>query len=514
MERVKMRALLDTNIIIHREGSRVIVHDIGTLFYWLDRLSYDKCIHPLSVAEIRKYQDQDVVAAFQAKLDSYHILRTEAPESPEITAIRSKYDRTDNDSIDTSLLKEVFSQRVDLLISEDRAIHTKAAELGIPHRVFTIDTFLEKVIAENPELVDYQVLSVQKEYFGNLDLSDPFFDTFKRDYDGFAQWFNRKADEIAYVCRAENNEMLAFLYVKREDTNEDYSDIEPRFRPCRRLKVGTFKVIANGFKLGERFLKIVFDNAMRFQVDEIYVTIFDHSEDQRRLINLLCDWGFQHHGVKQTKSGTEQVYTRDFRPAVHISDPRLTYPYFSQNTRKFIVPIYPEYHTELFPDSFLRTESPDDYVENRPNRNAISKVYISRSFERDLKSGDIIVFYRTKFRGPAYYTSVVTTLGVVQEVITSIPSLDEFILLCRKRSVFTDEELALYWNRNPSSRPFIVNFLYTLSFTLGHRLNFKTLKELGIISEAPRGFEPLSDAAFKLLLEKTDADPRYVVDQA
>ena len=67
--------------------------------------------------------------------------------------------------------------------------------------------------------------------------------------------------------------------------------------------VGTFKVVLNGFKIGERFLKIIFDNALRWRVDK---------------------------------------------------------------ARKFIVPIYPEYHTELLPDSILRTESPLDFVENSP----------------------------------------------------------------------------------------------------------------------------------------------------
>jgi hypothetical protein len=80
-----------------------------------------------------------------------------------------------------------------------------------------------------------------------------------------------------------------------------YSDIEPRFVPKRRLKIGTFKVIANGFKLGERFLKIVFDNAMKRNVEEIYVTIFDRTEDQQRLINLMKEWGFIHHGVKHSR---------------------------------------------------------------------------------------------------------------------------------------------------------------------------------------------------------------------
>ena len=35
-----MKALLDTNILIHREASKVINQDIGILFRWLDREKY------------------------------------------------------------------------------------------------------------------------------------------------------------------------------------------------------------------------------------------------------------------------------------------------------------------------------------------------------------------------------------------------------------------------------------------------------------------------------------------
>ena len=44
-----MRALLDTNIIIHRENKKVTNYSIGHLFRWLDKLKYDKVIHPYSV---------------------------------------------------------------------------------------------------------------------------------------------------------------------------------------------------------------------------------------------------------------------------------------------------------------------------------------------------------------------------------------------------------------------------------------------------------------------------------
>ena len=84
-----MRVLLDTNIIIHREASTVVNEDIGILFNWLDRLRHEKCIHPLSLAEIHKHKDPKVVATFEAKLKNYVELKTEAPETPEIQKLSS-----------------------------------------------------------------------------------------------------------------------------------------------------------------------------------------------------------------------------------------------------------------------------------------------------------------------------------------------------------------------------------------------------------------------------------------
>jgi predicted nucleic acid-binding protein len=504
-----MKVLLDTNIIIHREASTVIREEIDILFNWLDRLHCAKCIHPLSIAEVRKHKDPKVVETFDIKLKSYVELKTEAPESKEIQALRQN-DKNERDRNDTSLIKEVFAKRVDALITEDRDIHHKAKLLGLADRVFTIDDFLEKVTAEHPDLTSYKILAVKKDHFGNINLNDHFFDSFKRDYAGFAEWFNRKADETAYVCKSETKELLAFLYVKLEEEREPYPDVTPTFTPKRRLKIGTFKVMMNGYKLGERFLKIVFDNAVALKVDEIYVTIFNKDTDQERLIALFLDWGFHHHGVKRSLSGEELVLVRDFSPHADPRHSMATYPFMSRRQRKFIVAIRPEYHTELLPDSILRTESPEDFVKNRPNRNAIRKVFISRSVRRDMVSGDIIVFYRTASGGSGHYTSVATTLGIVESVVTGIVNVDKFIALCRKRSVFSDKELKEHWDWKAWNRPFVVNFLYT--YSLPKRPNFAGLKEANIITEAPRGFDEISDAAFDKLLEISDADKRLIIN--
>ncbi len=502
-----MKVLLDTNIVIHREANSVINEEIGSLFAWFDKLHYKKCIHPLTLEEIEKHKDQKVINTFKIKLGSYVLLKTEAPLSPPVSDLSKKRDHSLNDINDTRLINELVNHRVDFLISEDKGIHEKARLLNIDPLVFTIDSFLEKVISENPSLVDYKTLSVKKEYFGNGNLADHFFDTFRDDYKGFDKWFNRKSDEQAYVC-IDSDKTLAFLYVKKEDKNEDYSDIQPIFPKKKRLKIGTFKVNLNGYRLGERFLKIVFDNALKQKVDEIYVTIFNKRSEEKRLINLLLDWGFEYWGTKTSSSGEEQVYVRDFSRSFDVSKPKFTFPCFSLNSDTYLVPIYPEYHTSLFPDSILNTESPDDFVENEPFRNALSKVYVSRSFIRNLKCGDTIIFYRTG----GYYKSVITTIGIVDSVITDIKDENEFVALCRKRSVFSKEKLIQQWNHS-NSKPFIVNFLYTYSFP--NRINMKKLVELGIIQDkysAPRSFEKISKSDFEKILEETDTNNDIIVN--
>lgn len=511
-----MKILLDTNIIIHRETERIINPDIGKLFHWLDKTKAEKIIHPITIEEINKLKNKNQKETYNIKLESYNKLKTRCELDSQVSTVSQKYDVNENDKNDTLLLNEVFIGTVDFLISEDKKIHKKATELGISDKVFTIEQYIEKQTAENPDLLEYKVLSVQKSYFGDENINDLFFDSFKEDYPEFEKWFKKKANEPIYVSKNENGNILAFLYLKVEDRNENYSDIDPIFQPKKRLKIGTFKVILNGFRLGERFLKIVFDNALKQKVEEIYVTIFDKRDEQRRLINLLEEWGFTKWGNK--KSTGEIVMVRDFSKKFDKNNPKLTYPFISLNPENkiFIVPIYPDYHTELFPDSILRTESPENFKEDKPHRNAISKVYISRSIERNVNKGDILLFYRTAEKDkPAYYSAVVTTIGIVEEKIENIKDEQDFILKCRKRSVFGDDELKKWWNYKPNNRPFIINFLHVNSFQLGERINRAKLLELGVLTGEEnelRGLKQISKENFLKVIKEAKFDESFIID--
>ena len=500
-----MKVLLDTNIIIHREANKIYNLDIGQLFKWLDKLKYDKYIHPLTIEELNRYKDENSLKAMNIKIESYNQLKYQAPIGDTIQKLSQQVDNQQNDLNDTQILNEVFENRVDILISEDKKIHMKAKLLGIGDRVFLIQTFLEKATAENPELVKHKVLAVKNIDFAEVDLKDSFFDSFRNDYAEFDRWFNGKSEQPCYVCYSDN-QLTAFLFIKIEKAGEEsYSDITPVFKPKKRLKIGTFKVTGNGYKIGERFLKIIFDNALKFKVDEIYVTIFNKRPEQEQLIEMLEEWGFTKHGIKSTQNGEEIVYVREFNKSlpINIENPKLTFPFFSRETEKYMIKIEHQYHTELFPDSINTKEDKAKYTENEPHRNRISKVYISHSPERDLKSGDIVLIYRIGETTPRKYSSTVTTICIVESVKKNFKDFDDFFNSCNRRTMISKEDLKTkWWDKFPQYKPFIINFLYAHSLPTP-KPTLSDLIKLKIFADPmslPKGFAKLTNDKFNDLI--------------
>lgn len=500
-----MRLLLDTNIIIHREANKIIEHEIGQLFNWIDRLHYKKYIHPITVAEIQKYQNEQVVSTFTIKLESYNHIKHLIPFSSEVQKVSEEIDVNQNDVNDSHLLNEVYTGRINILISQDKKIHLKAEKLGISDKVFKIQSFLEKVTSENPDLIKYNVLAVKQVEFGEVNLADSFFDSFRADYNEFDTWFKSKFDEKCYVCY-NDNDLTAFLYIKVEDKNENYSEISPGFEKKKRLKIGTLKVISNGYKIGERFLKIVFDNAIQYNVDEIYVTVFDKRPEQGELIEMLKQWGFVKHGIKSTINGDELVFIKHFGKniPINIQKPKLTFPFISRKTKKYIIKIEPQYHTELFPDSINTKEDKSQYTENEPHRNRIGKVYISHSKDKHLKSGDIIIIYRMGETTPKKYSSTVTSICIVESVITKFKNFEDFYDVCKRRTLIKKEDLQNnWWNKFPRYRPFVIRFLYAHSFPTP-KPTLNDLNRIGVIPDImnmPRGFIEIDNKQFNDLIK-------------
>ncbi len=505
-----MRILLDTNIVIHRENKIVSNYSIGHLYRWIDKLKLDKVIHPYTVSEIQKYRDSETQEVISVKLESYDIIKTIREPDDDFIKLIGQTEKNENDHIDNCLLFEVYLGRVDLFITEDRKLRNKADLLGLSNRVYSINGFISKVTAENPDLIEYKALSVEKVYFGDVDVNDNFFDSFRSYYDGFDSWFARKCDEEAYICQSDNGKILGFLYLKTENTTENYSDIEPTFDPKKRLKVGTFKVESTGFRLGERFVKIIFDNARRRKVEEIYVTLFNDKEELVALKDLLERWGFIYHGIKHNGEKYEIVLVKHLNMIMTEASPKFNYPNFSHSCNKYILPILPQYHTSLLPDSQLNSENRIEFLGKKPHRYALQKVYISWAATNGAKPGDLFLFYRMGEDGEIKrFKSVVTTIAIVDEIIENIHSENELLSICQNRSVFTTEELKSFWAKHRYNLK-VLKFIFVKSLNKRLTLDYLWDKHIIIKPNGPRPFTKITDEQFDMIVRDSETEIEYI----
>ncbi len=354
--------------------------------------------------------------------------------------------------------------------------------------------------------------------FKEINLQSSFFDSLKQDYREFCEWFQRKAEEEAYVIYNEQQQLDAFLYLKTEPQEEIDSSISPKLPEAFRLKIGTLKVAeeGQGNKYGEGLLKIAFDVARRRNVNNIYVTLFSH---HRILIELLKQMGFERYGIKSTENGMEEVYIHFMSRHFNKDHPIKSYPYIPRNpmTAVRIVPIEAEYHSLLFPGSELKgaIHDIDEYI---PASNAIRKIYLAGGTNAKLaQTGDLLFFYRKKHPDePSMpkYKSAITTLGIVEKVYVEgrdYKGFDEYSKIAGRRTVFTQEELKQQYEL--INRRVIVQFIYVLSFGSGNNVNYQFLVDNKIIP--PRGywgFLPITNTGYHLILEEAGIDDSYFID--
>lgn len=340
--------------------------------------------------------------------------------------------------------------------------------------------------------------------FKHLNINDPFFDSLKAGYHDFPVWFGRKSEEDLYIVD-DDGRVSGMIYLK--DEIGPVTDVDPPLPDRRWMKVGTLKIEGRGTKLGERVLKKVFDTALDRNLDGIYVTVFDVHQD---LIRLFERYGFKHHANKATDDGVEIVLVRDFSDT--SGSTLSNYPLIKISDKKhWLLAVYPEYHSRLLPDSILTNES-DEIVKDVSYTNTIHKIYIGGVPLTRMSVGDTVVIYRTSDKkAPAYYRSVATSVGIVEEVKSraNFSSVDEFVRYASPHSVFTDEELADKFNK--SSRLYTARFTYNAAFTK-KMTRGRLLDEVGL-SEQPRwDFRELSTHQLRDILRLGNVNERIVID--
>lgn len=343
--------------------------------------------------------------------------------------------------------------------------------------------------------------------FSSINLQDSFFNSLKEDYSGFIDWFTRKsrAGDYAFVQYNDDGNLQGFLYLKDECGVID-DKITPLMQPKRRLKVGTFKIDAHNTRLGEKFIKKIMDRAIYDGFEEAYVTIYPK---HNRLIDLLKKYGFKDYGKKQK----ELVLLKDF--SVCTGNMLFDYPLIQpKNHRKFLLSIYPKFHTPLFSDSILKNEvrNSEDLVKDISFSNSIHKIYICfMPKTANLRKGDLLAIYRTNDGiGFARYRSVVTSICQVEEVKTKVDftSIEDYLRYCSSYSIFTKDDLRM-WYRKES----LVVIKMTYNVALAKRITRGMLLDEAEISPTLYwGFFQLTDNQFDYILKKGNVNENFIID--
>lgn len=344
--------------------------------------------------------------------------------------------------------------------------------------------------------------------FSDLRLDDAFFDSLRSSYDGFDEWFHKKANqgESAYVVVGGGNTISAMLYLK-EEIEQDTS-IKPTLSKPR-LKIGTFKVSeTHHTSVGKRLLAIALRRFAEGDFVYVYVTMFDEG-NTRPLRRLLEDYGFKERGTK----GKEKVLFKHRPRPGRASSPSFDFPFIDAEAgRDYLLAIMPDYHNRLFGDTDLQQQQREPIQDDRVV-NTIEKVYLSGSRNcRDLKPGDHIVSYRTmdSSRGPAFHSSVISSVGTVINVtnIKTFTTAADFLSFIRGRSVFTEKELRNFYL--DKKYPWIITFLYNFGFR--RYPNRRELLEKNLISDAKRIVcLPIAKEKFLETLKLGRVDESYII---
>lgn len=335
--------------------------------------------------------------------------------------------------------------------------------------------------------------NIVRRSFIEIDLTDSFFQSLKEDYPGFDDWFQGKRNEAeeAFVQYDASNRILGFLYLKPE--NKIVKDVCPNIYADNILKVGTFKINAHGTKMGEQFIKIIIDHAMNMNADVCYTTIYPKHES---LIELVQKYGFDFYGTKGEGSHKENVYVKQMNRIT--MDINKNFPLVAcESKKKYLLSIYPKYHSVMFPDSILTTEN-KSIITDVSYSNSIHKIYICTMDQvKELKYGDIVVLYRTgeiEKGKSAEYSAVASSICVVEDVKmqSEFKNFDDFYQYACKYSVFDKNDL-YYWYRRGGCKA--IKMTYNVAFKK-RIVRHDLIESIGLKRDQYWGFFELTDKQF------------------
>lgn len=439
-----MNILIDTNILIPLEDtSRLLDPSLAKMCRQSEASGHVLYIHPFQKEDIKRDRNEQRKNIVLSRLEQYQAI----PSPPELSSddlLQYGWKQaSDNDRIDNLLLHALCRGAVHFLVTNDKGIHRKARQAQCQEQVHYLDQFLvfldSQVSTEPPP-----PHGIQDRFLHEFSVSQSFFDSLREGYQGFDNWYIASAQSQRKAwCISYENEVQAICIYKKENSPCIIDDGAPLNGDA--LKLCTFKIghSLRGRKLGERFLYTAFKYANEHRIPYVYLHIY--GSEHEMLVSLCEDFGFKLAG---SYKGRDDVYIKDMSPPETINTELYPlnyavdyYPYYSdeEEVDKYIVPIKPGYHNDLFADisDTSRGLFADDPSMYGPQANTIKKAYICHSNIKNISPGDLLLFYRTHDR------KSVECVGVVEQTYRG-KDINKVLPLVSKRTVYSRSKIEEY----------------------------------------------------------------------
>ncbi|HVW67097.1 MAG TPA: hypothetical protein VHA78_05230 [Candidatus Peribacteraceae bacterium] len=474
-----MRVLLDTNVIIQSEDDVELSEHVQELHQLAQKHGIQLCVHQQNRADLMNDRDERRRRITIGKLGKYPQLEFNQQPTPEFFAeIGAVSTPGTNDFIDDCLLFALKSHATSYLISEDNGIHAKARRIaGMEDRVFFIEEFIE-MVREQFEQVTPMLPTIEEVEINTLNVDDPIFDSLKEDYDGFTDWFHRKAEEGRRAWVMRQGTALAAVCI-----------FDPRNRDCDDgMKLCTFKAsdLLKGLRAGEHLLKQAFFFATEHGITMMRVEVFS---DKEYLIGWFEDFGFYQIASKMKNGRTELVFQKDMTPittndGAPLALARKHFPFLPEPpfVRAFVIPIQPEFSSMLFPELAVQGS-----LWLSPCGHAITKVYVCNANTTAIRNGDLLLFYESQTRRAIF------ARGVVDDVLRSSDS-EEILTFIAKRSVYTQEHI-----QEKASRGGVLAIKFYQSCLPITDIAYQSLESMQILNGPPQSIVQLSDMEYSKL---------------
>lgn len=212
-------------------------------------------------------------------------------------------------------------------------------------------------------------------------------------------------------------------------------------------------------------------------------------------MNLLVDFGFDDVGAY----GSDQVYVK-YHPIEAPEAGGLSaleyvqrfFPHYQadHHVQKFLVPIQQGFHQILFPD--YHALQPQLFATRGSVGNAIKLAYLCHAASKQVRPGDVLLFYRSEDE------QAVTSLGVVDQ-FEELSDAAKIAAMVSRRTVYSIKEI-----EDMAARPTKV-ILFRLIKHFPVPTTLQRLRKDGVVAGNIQSITKISDVAFSRVLTASGA---------